>query len=34
MRNFKFGIRNAEFGIIFVPKIYGENRISVGDQFT
>ncbi len=33
MRNFKFGIRNAEFGIIFVPKIYSENRISVGDKF-
>ena len=26
----KFGIRNAEFGIIFVPYIHSENRISVG----
>ena len=27
--NAEFGMRNAEFGIIFAPQIYAENPISV-----
>ena len=33
MEFFKFGMRNAEFGIIFIPYKYRKCRNSVGDGF-